>query len=222
MSAYGRFSDVHRGLRSPLRSAINLSQMLARGLKGRLSEEETRLQTLALEAMHRLESLMQDILDYAQINRGQREIALVPLQEALQIALANLQHHVGETGAAISAGSLPEVRGDRTQLTMVFQNLIGNALKYRGVETPQIRIEAVRQSDQWQLSVRDNGQGFEMKFASQIFEPFKRLHGPDVPGSGIGLSTCKRVIERLGGRIWAEAVPGKGSTFYFTLPVEGA
>jgi PAS domain S-box-containing protein len=214
-----RFSYVAaHDLRSPLRSVIHLSKMLAKRLQGRLSEEETQMQTLALEGLQRLGSLMQDILDYAKTNAVQLEMTRVPLKDALQMALANLQHHIEETGAAISAGSLPEVRGDRTQLTILLQNLIGNALKYRGVETPHIRIAAVQQGFHWELSVRDNGQGFEAEHAGQIFEPFKRLHGPDIPGSGIGLSTCKRVVERLGGRIWAESVPGGGSTFYFTLP----
>ena len=103
---------------------------------------------------------------------------------------------------------------------MVFQNLIGNALKYRGTEVPQIRIEAVREDANWRVSVTDNGQGFDSNYAETIFKPFRRLHGKNVPGSGIGLATCKRVIERLGGRIWAESILGEGSTFYFTLPAE--
>jgi signal transduction histidine kinase len=103
---------------------------------------------------------------------------------------------------------------------MVFQNLIGNALKYRIEENPRIRIEAMQEGNHWRLSVSDNGEGFEAEYAAQIFEPFKRLHGPKVPGSGIGLATCKRIIERLGGRIWAESTPRKGSTFHVTLPID--
>lgn len=106
-------------------------------------------------------------------------------------------------------------------MVMVFQNLVGNAIKYRRKnEAPEIRIEAAREGAFWKISVSDNGEGFEPAYAGSIFEPFKRLHGKDVPGSGIGLATCKRVIERLGGRIWPESVRGTGSTFYFTLPAE--
>ncbi len=105
-------------------------------------------------------------------------------------------------------------------MVMVFQNLIGNALKYRRVEVPRIRIGAVREETNWRISVADNGQGFESDYAEMIFKPFRRLHGKNVPGSGIGLATCKRVIERLGGKIWAESTLGEGSTFHFTLPAE--
>lgn len=142
----------------------------------------------------------------------------MPVEESLQIALANLQHHIKEVGADITVGTMPEVTGDRTQLAMVFQNLIGNALKYRREETPRIRIEAAHENGDWRLSISDNGQGFQPEYAAMIFEPFKRLHGPNVTGSGIGLATCKRIIDRMGGRIWAESTPGEGSTFYFTVP----
>jgi light-regulated signal transduction histidine kinase (bacteriophytochrome) len=132
----------------------------------------------------------------------------------------NLQHHIEQSEAVISVEDLPTVLGDRTRIVMVFQNLIGNALKYRRVEVPQIRIYSVQEGTLWRVSVADNGQGFESDYAETIFKPFRRLHGQNVPGSGIGLATCKRVIERLGGRIWAESTLGAGSTFHFTLPAE--
>lgn len=214
-----RFSFVAaHDLRSPLNSAINLSEVLKQRLQGKLDEEETRIQLLALDSMRRLSGLMEDILNYAQMNIAPPQMALVPLQEVLQLALANLQHHIANTGAEISAGALPEVRGNATQLVLLLQNLIGNALKYRTAETPRIRIEAVQRNVCWQVAVSDNGQGFEVEHAARIFEPFKRLHGSEIPGNGIGLSTCKRIVERLGGRIWADSVPGEGATFYFTLP----
>ena len=131
----------------------------------------------------------------------------------------NLEHHIKESDAEVTSGHLPELPADRTQMVMVFQNLIGNAIKYRRKGTvPRIRIEGVRDDTFWKISVSDNGEGFESAYAGSIFEPFKRLHGKDVPGSGIGLATCKRVIERLGARIWPESMRGQGSTFYFTLP----
>ena len=100
-----------------------------------------------------------------------------------------------------------------------FQNLIGNAIKYRRAEAPQIRVEAVQEGSDWRISVADNGQGFDAQYAFAIFQPFKRLHGKDIKGSGIGLATCARIVERSGGRIWAESALGQGSTFFFTLPV---
>jgi PAS domain S-box-containing protein len=207
-------------LRLPLNSALNLSQMLARRLQGRLDKRESEMSALAIESMQRLGTLMQDILTYSEMSSAPHELKLVPLQESLEIARANLHHYLDRNGAEISVGALPPVWGDRTQLAMVLQNLLGNALKYRREDAPRLSIEAARKGDFWQVAVSDNGQGFEPKYAVQIFEPFKRLHGTNIPGSGIGLATCKRIVERLGGRIWAESVPGKGSTFYFTLPVE--
>lgn len=207
-------------LRSPLNAALNLSQLLARRLEGRLSADEAKIQAMAVESMERLGTLMQDILTYSELAATPRPRKLVPVEESLQIALANLQHHIVENGADITVGAMPNVTGDRTQIAMVFQNLIGNALKYRREEPPRIRIDATHADGEWRLSVSDNGEGFNPDYAAQIFEPFKRLHGPNVPGSGIGLATCKRIIERLGGRIWSESVPGEGSTFYFTLPMQ--
>jgi light-regulated signal transduction histidine kinase (bacteriophytochrome) len=188
-------------------------------LNGRLNDDESNILALSIQSMKRLGVLMQDILTYAETSNTPSPQTLVPIEESLQIALANLQHHIENNQADISLGTLPNISVDRTQIAMVFQNLIGNALKYRGEEAPRIRVGCVQKGNQWQVSVSDNGQGFEAQYAAQIFEPFKRLHGPDVPGSGIGLATCKRIVERTGGRIWAESQLGIGSTFHFTFPV---
>ena len=204
-------------LRSPLNAALRVSQLLARRLEGKLEEEESSLLALSVENLLRLSTLMQDILTYSGLGTGVPQRTSVALEEPLQTALANLQHHIEKNAADITAGALPQVQGHRTQLAMLFQNLIGNAIKYRSEKTPHIRIEAVREGDHWRLSVSDNGQGFRTEYAARIFEPFQRLHGINIPGSGIGLATCKRIVERLGGHIWAESEPGQGSTFYFTL-----
>jgi light-regulated signal transduction histidine kinase (bacteriophytochrome) len=141
------------------------------------------------------------------------------LGAALNEALAVLKNRMEESGAAISADRLPTVRGDAPQLAHVFQNLLSNALKYRKKDTPpQIRISAKRDGDSWIVSVADNGIGFETRYAERIFGLFKRLHRDEYPGTGLGLAICKRVLERYGGRIWAEGRPGEGSTFYFALP----
>jgi len=159
-----------------------------------------------------------DILAYSQLG-GAQNTTVVPLQESLEIALTNLQGEIDATGALVNYGLLPPVKADRSLMTLVFQNLISNALKFRRAgEPPHVQIECRRTQGEWIVSCADNGQGFEPQYGEQIFLPFKRLHGAEMAGSGIGLATCKRIAERLGGRIWAEAMPGKGATFYFTLP----
>jgi light-regulated signal transduction histidine kinase (bacteriophytochrome) len=205
-------------LRSPLHAALNLSRLLAKSTAQKLDEEEREMLGNSIASLERLNALMNDILTFAELGNAPQQLKLISLDHPLQLALANLKHHIEQQGASITIGSLPEVRSDRTQMVMVFQNLIGNALKYRRDEPPHIRIDAVQEDGDWRIAVADNGQGFEAVHGSAIFEPFKRLHGKNIKGSGIGLATCKRIVERQGGRIWAESVPRQGSTFYFTIP----
>ncbi|MDX2153701.1 MAG: ATP-binding protein [Bryobacteraceae bacterium] len=208
-------------LRTPLNAALNLSQLLQRTVQAKLDGREQEMLRISVGNLERLSALINDILTFAEMGNAPQQRRLIALEEPVQFALANLKHHIDTNGAIVHvARPLPEVRTDRTQMVMVFQNLVGNALKYRREEAPVIRIEAVREGSEWRISVTDNGQGFEAEHASAIFEPFKRLHGRDIRGSGIGLATCKRIVERSGGRIWAESVAGVGSTFHFTLPAE--
>jgi PAS domain S-box-containing protein len=207
-------------LRAPLNGALKLAKLAVRRLADRVGEDEAHLLALSVENLERLSALMQDILTYSEVGNAPQHRVLVNLDEPLKIALLNLEHHIAQYGAEIAAGGMPTLPADRTQMVMVFQNLIGNALKYRRAEPPQIRIDAVREEEYWRVSVSDNGQGFESEYAETIFKPFRRLHGKNVPGSGIGLATCKRVIEGLGGRIWSESTLGEGSTFHFTLPAQ--
>jgi two-component system CheB/CheR fusion protein len=205
-------------LRSPLNSGLNLLQLLARQRKDTF-QDDAQLLDLAIANFIRLGELMEAILAYSAVENAPQRRTVVSLEDPLKIALQNLQHHIESAGAIIDGRALPSLSTDRTQIVMVFQNLIGNAIKYRGKEPPLIVIEAAKMAGEWQVTVRDNGVGFEQEYAAQIFEPFRRLHGAAIPGSGIGLATCKRIIERLGGKIWAESAPGKGSAFYFTLPL---
>jgi two-component system, chemotaxis family, CheB/CheR fusion protein len=209
-------------LRSPLNAALKVCRLAERRLKGKGDEEEASLLSLSVESLDRLSCLIQDILSYSEMGYAPQQRVLVTLEEPLRIALLNLDHHIKENNAKVTTGALPLVPADRTQMVMVFQNLIGNALKYRGKDDPRISIVAVQEGTHWLVSVTDNGEGFKQEYANNIFEPFKRLHGKNVPGSGIGLATCKRVIERLGGKIWAASTPGAGSTFYFTVPAAPA
>ena len=205
-------------LRAPLNSGLSLLQLLERQTRDLMSKDHAHTLELALGNFRRLGTLMEDLLQYSAASNAPQQHVSIKLDEPLQIALANLRHHIEHAGATITVGELPVVGTDRTQMVMVFQNLIGNALKYRSEKPPEISIEAVPVDGKWQISVQDNGQGFQQQYATSIFEPFKRLHGSEVPGSGIGLATCKRVIERQGGRIWVQSEPGVGSTFYFTVP----
>jgi light-regulated signal transduction histidine kinase (bacteriophytochrome) len=205
-------------LRTPLNSALNLCQLIARRTEEKLDEQERDMLQTSIASLERLNALMDDILTFAEMGNAPQQHRLISLDDPLQIAISNLKHHIRHNAASITIGPLPEVRSDRTQMVMVFQNLIGNALKYRGAEAPHIRIEAAREGSDWRISVADKGQGFDAVHASAIFEPFKRLHGKNIKGSGIGLATCKRIVERSEGRIWAESVPGEGSTFFFTIP----
>jgi signal transduction histidine kinase len=163
-----------------------------------------------------------DLLAYAQASE---EVALnakdVAVDDVIRSAAANLKQSIQECSAELVVGAMPVVCGNEGQLLQLFQNLIGNALKYRSPDKlPLIRISADKNSSSsWQFSVSDNGLGIAPEHLEIIFAPFKRLHGQEVPGTGIGLSTCRRIVERHGGRIWAESAgPGSGATFFFTLP----
>jgi light-regulated signal transduction histidine kinase (bacteriophytochrome) len=143
------------------------------------------------------------------------------MEEVLARALGNLNGSIEENKAVVTHDPLPAIMGDQTHVERLFQNLIGNALKYRRQEAPRIHIAARDLGKECLFAVSDNGQGIPPQHQTQIFELFKRLHGQQYPGSGIGLATCKRLVERYGGRIWVESEAGRGSTFFFTLPASG-
>jgi light-regulated signal transduction histidine kinase (bacteriophytochrome) len=176
------------------------------------------------EAVKRMEMLIRDLLAYSRT--GQREETHpepTDLSESLNEALAVLGNTIDETGAVITVEPLPTVLGDTTQLAHVFQNLLSNALKYQKKDlSPYINIRAQRRETCWVISVADNGVGFGQQCAERIFGLFKRLHGSEYPGTGLGLAICQRIVERYGGRIWAESSVGEGSTFYFELPGVGS
>jgi chemotaxis family two-component system sensor kinase Cph1 len=201
-----------------LNSALALLQLVNKKTEAKLDNEERRIWSMATAGLRRLQTLMTDLLAYSQLDGAEQVAVTVPLEESLQMALTNLQKDLESAEARVEIGTLPGgVKANRSLLTLVFQNLIANAIKFRANEAPRIQIAAKEENHEVIVSVADNGQGFDRKYAEHIFLPFKRLHGSDIPGSGIGLATCKRIIERLGGRIWAEGVAGKGATFYFAL-----
>jgi light-regulated signal transduction histidine kinase (bacteriophytochrome) len=163
--------------------------------------------------------LIEGLLAYSRVGRLGAEMEPVSLGDAQIAARQQLESAITETGAIVEHEALPMVRGNRGQLVQLLQNLIGNALKYRGVTAPRVRISAHRDGAMWTIAIRDNGIGIEAQYFDRVFSIFQRLHTRDeYPGTGIGLAICKRIVEQAGGAIWIESELGVGSTFYFTLP----
>ena len=170
-----------------------------------------------------MQNLIQDLLEYSRVTRISGEPESTNCEFILNQVLSTLKLIIKENNATISHDSLPEVMTDFTQMVQAFQNLILNGIKFRSEEAPKIHIAAEKKASEWVFSVQDNGIGIDPQYSERIFEIFKRLNSRDIyPGTGIGLAICKKIIERHGGRIWVESKLGKGSTFYFTLPINSA
>lgn len=207
-------------LQEPLRSIQNFIETLNKKYKRRLGPEMEEQITAADDGVTRMHRLITDFLMYSRVGTERAGQEEVDLNATLKDALANLELAIKESKAQIKQFTLPKVWGNTTQMTQVFQNLIANAIKYQGESTPIIEVSAEKKKDFWQFAVRDNGIGIEQWFSERIFIVFQKLHDPKkYPGSGIGLALCKRVIEKHGGKIWFESEVGKGTTFFFTLPV---
>jgi len=206
-------------LQEPLRMVAIYTQLLAERYKGQLDANADKYIQYALDGALRMQTLVQDLLTFSRVGRGGNHPKLTDCNEAVQAGLKNLQASILQSGAQVDCGQLPSVLGDSSLLAQVFQNLFGNAIKFRGPEPPVIRVTAERQGKEWVFSVADNGIGIAPEHAETVFVIFKRLHTcAEYPGSGIGLSICKKIVEQHGGRIWVEPQGGKGSTFKFTLP----
>ena len=207
-------------LQEPLRMVASYTQLLAKRYKGRLDSDADEFIAFAVDGCNRMQGLIRDLLAYSRAGTNGKAFCEVSAEDALQGALTNLRIAIEQSGAVVSHDSLPAIMTDETQLTQVFQNLVGNAIKYRSAEGPRVHVSAAKKGDnEWIFSVRDNGLGIEPQYFERIFIIFQRLHGRDeFEGTGIGLAICKKVLERLGGRIWVESQPEKGSTFYFALP----
>ena len=175
---------------------------------------------MQLTALSRMQILINDLLEFSRVTTRAEEPKPTDSEYLLNQVLSSLELYVKENKATVSHGPLPKVMTDSTQLAQVFQNLIINGIKFHSEEAPQIRISAEKKASEWVFSVQDNGIGIDPQYSERIFEVFKRLHSKEeYPGTGIGLAVCKKIVERHGGRIWVESELGKGSTFYFTLPM---
>lgn len=209
-------------LQEPLRMVTAYSQLLAERYRGKLDETADKYIGYASEGAQRMQVLIQDLLAFSRVGRNNAALDSVDCNAVMTDVLQTLAPAIQESGAVVTRDALPAVWADRTQLTQVFQNLVGNAIKFRGNDPPAVSVRAEKNFERWQFSVSDNGIGIAPEFAENIFVVFQRLHArTEYAGNGIGLAICKKIVERSGGRIWVESQPGSGSTFKFTLPCPG-
>jgi PAS domain S-box-containing protein len=204
-------------LQEPLRVVASFAQLLARKYKGKLDSDADDFINYIVEGVTHMQDMINDLLTYSRVGTQGKPFKPVSCETVLDQVLANLQIAIKESDAVITHDPLPIVMGDFFQLVQLFQNLIDNAIKYRGENRPHIHISAVRKRDRWVFSVRDNGIGMDPKYFKRIFIIFQRLHGTEYNGTGIGLSIAKKIVERHGGQIWVKSKPGRGSIFYFLI-----
>jgi PAS domain S-box-containing protein len=210
-------------LQEPLRSVAGALQLLEKRYKGHLGSDADQFIKFAVDAVKAMKQLIEDLLAYSRIGTRGNPFRLVEVEQVLGRALANLRSAVFQSQAEITCDPLPELVADPVQLAQVFQNLILNAIKFRREEAPRVHVTATKEGDKWVFSVRDNGIGIEERHLDRIFIIFQRLHNKNkYEGSGIGLAIAKKIVERHGGRIWAESEFGRGTTFYFTIPIREA
>jgi PAS domain S-box-containing protein len=206
-------------LQEPLRMISNFIQLLEKTYKDKLDENGLEYIGFVVDGAQRMHRIINDLLLFSRVTTDAGKFEQLDLNKVLDAVLFNLEIAIEENNAVISSDPLPVIFGDYSQMVQVFQNIIGNAIKYRSKKTPEIQISVLKQDDYWLFSVKDNGIGLKPQFSNQIFEIFRRLHSRhEYEGSGIGLAISKKVVERHGGLIWVESEPEKGSIFHFTIP----
>jgi PAS domain S-box-containing protein len=216
----GQFAYIaSHDLQEPLRMVASYTQLLSRRYKGKLDSDADEFIAFAVDGASRMQRLIQDLLTYSRVGTKGQDLLNVSSEEALQRALINLRSAIEDSGALVTHDSLPSVLADEMQLIQLFQNLVGNAIKYQSPGIPKVHISAVRNGGKkWTFSVRDNGLGIDPQYFEKIFGMFQRLHKrEEFAGTGIGLAICKKIVERHGGNISVESEPGHGSTFRFAL-----
>jgi two-component system CheB/CheR fusion protein len=206
-------------LQEPVRTVVNFTELLGREYAGKMGGDADKFISYSVTAALRIEALLKALLAYWEVSaREQNNVASIDSSAALAKALFNLQAAIEQTGAIVTSDPLPTLVAEEVMLMQIFQNLISNSIKYRGEENPRIHISAEREAGGWLFAVKDNGIGIEPEDLDRVFGMFKRLHGSEIPGTGIGLALCRKLVERQGGRIWVESEPGRGSTLKFTIP----
>ncbi len=205
-------------LQEPLRMVASYTQLLARRYKGKLDKEAGEFIGYAVDGATRMKEMIESLLQFSRVSTRGQAFKKHAGEKLVKQAMVNLKGAIKESRARVEYQDLPSVRGDEPQLVRLFQNLISNSIKFRGVKAPRINISAKRGKEGWQFSVRDNGMGIGSQYKDKVFAIFQRLHTRDkYPGAGIGLSICRRIVERHGGRIWLDTKAGKGATIHFIL-----
>lgn len=206
-------------LQEPLNTAASFAKLLRRRYENQLDDDANEFINFITDATDRMKGIIRSLLEYSRISSDGRQLTQVPVDKVLEEVQQNLKQRIAGSGAVIRIGIMPGVRANEAQMLQLFQNLIGNAVKFRSSQPPEITIQAEEQPGHWLFSVADNGIGMDMKHAGKkIFQVFQRLHARDeYEGTGIGLAISKKIVERHGGTIWADSQPGKGTVFYFTL-----
>ena len=208
-------------LQQPLLMVDCYVQLLLKRYRDKLGIETDELLDGIVHGVERMQMLIKDLLDYSRLHKPDKNMRSIDCQDILVKVFQNLQAVIEEHKAVITHTTLPNVKANSSQFVRLFQNLIGNAIKFRGEEPPRIHISADLQEEYWMFAVEDNGIGIAPDDAIRIFVIFERLHSHEqYPGTGLGLAMCKKIVEQHGGRIWVESEPGQGSTFYFTIPAE--
>lgn len=214
-------SEVSHDLREPLATARSYAELALESHRGNLPHDVVRALAIIQESAGRMNELVSELLAYARVGgRGRNHMRSANLESVIATAVTNLESAIRSSGAQITHDPLPTLPVDHVLMVQLFQNLIGNAIKYRGADPPRVHVSAICEDGVWLLDVEDNGEGFSPEYAEDIFHPFERLHGDEIPGTGIGLATCRKIVEAHGGRIWAESERGRGSIFRFTLPIQ--
>jgi signal transduction histidine kinase len=205
-------------LQEPLRMVSSYTQLLEKRYSEKLDQDAHEFIHFAVDGANRMQRLINDLLEYSRVTTRGKEFKETDMFSALGQAIRNMQMKIEDNHAVITNGELPKVKADEEQIMRVFQNLIDNAIKFKGKESPRIHIDCIAKDGYWTFSVKDNGIGMDPKYEDRIFEIFQRLSNQaEHPGTGIGLAICKRIVERHGGKIWMESEPGNGTTFLFTL-----
>ena len=211
-------SMAAHNLREPLRDVASFSQLMAETYAGRLDSDAAIFLERIQQGVARMQSLLADVVDYWAAGTGDRHASPTDMEAVLSQALLSTDNQITERSASVTHDPLPAVTGDFETLTKVLHHLIRNAIEYCGTPSPRVHVSSRRVDSDWVFSVADNGPGIDPAFRDRVFGVFRRLHGKEHPGSGLGLAFCKKAVQGQGGRMWLESTPGAGSIFYFALP----